>query len=339
MAGIDYKGWLDNGSGTSSGITKALPFSNESSPWWNPGESEWLFGGGATKGMNTAPQTGDYQRGYLQQMTGREAPQMNTGASDQARGQQQQLAQMLFAQANGQKQGAGELAVQRQVNNAQANNTSAAQMSRGANTAMAMRNAARTNADIGVNGAGQAGIAQLQDQQMATNQLGGLLGATRGQDIQVAGANQAGQMQQQQIQLAALAQMLGVDQAALTQDLEKRKIDATDKGTFGSLLQAGGSLMAACDENLKTEVEYAGDEIDSMLREIVPCSYSYEDSEKYGEGRRVGVMAQDLQNTAAGASIIMEVDDHLEIDCAKAVPLLLATVARLEKRIRMLEGK
>lgn len=196
----------------------------------------------------SAPQTADYQRNYLQGMLGRGAPQMSTADSGQARGQQQQLAQMLFQQANGQRQGAGELAVQRQANNAMANTTSAAQMSRGANAAMAMRNAARTNADIGVNAAGQAGIAQLQDQQSAQNQLGSLLNATRGQDIQIAGANQQGQMSQQQMQLSALAQMLGVDQAALGQGNTQAALALAAQqrrdAQLAGMMQAGGQAAA-----------------------------------------------------------------------------------------------
>jgi hypothetical protein len=232
MPGLDISGAVSTG-GSGSSLNSG-------------GLGNWLFGGGATKSMPTGPRTGDYQRGYLQNdFMNRDAPMLNAGQSDQSRGQQQQLAQMLFQQATGQRQGAGELAVQRQANNAMANTTSASQMARGANTAMAMRNAARTNADIGVNAAGQAGIAQLQDQQSAQNQLGGLLGGMRGQDIQTAGANQQAQMQQQQLQLAALAQMLGVDQAALQQDLAKRNIDLNDKGMLPSLLQIGGQIGAA----------------------------------------------------------------------------------------------
>lgn len=353
MAGIDYAGWLDNGSGTKSGVTKYMPFSNESQEWWMPGKSEFLFGGGATKDMPAGPASGAYQTGYLKNMLGNGAPQMNTGQSDQARGmgdqtrgQQQQLAQMLFQQANGQTQGAGELAVQRQANNAMANNTSAAQMARGANTAMAMRNAARTNADIGVNAAGQAGIAQLQDQQSAQNQLGGLLGATRGQDlqtrgqdIQTAGANQAAQMQQQQVQLAALAQMLGVDQAALQQDMEKRKIAATDKGMFPELLKAGGSLMAASDRDLKTGIYEAGREVDYILSNLKPYEYHYKDETRHGVGPRIGIMAQDLEGTALGAAIVEDTEDGKMIDLKKALSFALAAVARLDARVRELEGK
>jgi hypothetical protein len=210
------------------------------------GVKTWLMGGEATDGMNTKPQSADYQQGYLQNdFMKRSAPMMNTGQADQSRGQQGQLAQMLFQQANGQRQGAGELAVQRQAGNAMAQQTSTAQMARGANAALAARTAARNSASIGVNAAGQAGIAQLQDQQSAQNQLGGLLGNMRGQDIQTAGANQQSQLAQQQLQLGALAQMLGVDQAALQADLQKRQLEAGDKGMLGSILQIGGGIGAA----------------------------------------------------------------------------------------------
>ena len=213
----------------------------------SPGSSfgNWLFGGNATTAMATQPQTGDFQRGYLQQFTNRQAPMMNTGMSDQARGQQSRLADMLFANAAGTRPGAGELAVQRQVGNANAAQTAQASMARGADSALAMRNAARNQAEIGVNGAGQAAIAQMQDQQGAVGQLGGLLGMQRQQDIATAGANQQAQMQQQQLQLSALAQMLGVDQAALQQDLAKRQLQLQDKGSLGSILQLGGQIGAA----------------------------------------------------------------------------------------------
>lgn len=210
------------------------------------GVKNWLFGGKATKGMASGPQTGDYQRGYLQNdFMKRQAPTLDATQSNGTRAQQNMLADMLFRQAQGQTPGAGELAVNRQVNAANAAQTSQAMMARGADSAMAARNAARMKAEIGVNGAGQAGIAQMQDQQAAQNQLGGLLGTQRGQDIQTAGANQQAQLAQQQLQLGALAQMLGVDQAALQQDLAKRGLAAQDKGMLGSLLQIGGQIGAS----------------------------------------------------------------------------------------------
>lgn len=206
----------------------------------------WLLGGKATEGMASGPASGAYQQGYLQNdFMNRTAPQMNAGQSDQTRGQQGQLAGMLFQQAQGNRPGAGEMAVNRQVGSAMAQQTSAAQMARGANAALAARNAARSTADIGVNGAGMAAQAQMQDQTNAQNQLGGLLGGMRSQDIGVAQGNQQAQMQQQQLQLQALAQMLNVDVATLQQDLAKRQLAAGDKGMLPGLLQMGGSALAA----------------------------------------------------------------------------------------------
>ncbi len=214
---------------------------------WNWGKAKtWLTGGDATKGMADAPASADYQRGYLQNdFMNRQAPMLNAGQSDQTRGQQGQLAGMLMQQVQGNAPGAGELAVQRQAGNAMAQQTAAAQMARGAGSALAARNAARANADIGVNAAGQAGIAQLNDRTAAQGQLGGLLGSMRGQDIQTAGANQAAQMNQQQLQLSGLAQMLGVDQAQLQQELAKRQMKMQDTGHLGQLLQAAGTIGGA----------------------------------------------------------------------------------------------
>lgn len=304
------------------------------------GAGEWLFGGGATSGMAEGPQTAKYQRTYLDSMLNRQAPQMNAGQSDQSRAQQSQLAQMLMQQANGQKAGAGEMAVNRQVGQANAQQTAQASMARGANASLAMRNAARNQADIGVNGAGQAAIAQANDQTNARNQLGGLLGQTRQQDIGVAQGNQAAQMQQQQLQISALAQMLGVDEATLKEDLAKRQLGMQDKGSFGDIMQAGGGLMAMfCDENLKTDIIDASNEIDVMLFQIDPKRYRYRDEEKHGEGSRVGVMAQDLARSQAGKDAVFYHEGVLRIDVHKALGLALAAVARLDARVRELEGK
>lgn len=205
----------------------------------------WLFGGNATKGMADGPATADYQRNFLQNdFMNRQAPLMNAGQSDQTRAGQNQLAQMLFRTATGTQPGAGEMAVQRQIGAGMAQNTSAAQMARGANAALAARNAARANSDLAVNGAGQASIAQLNDRTAAQGQLANLLGTTRSQDIGVAQGNQQAQLQQEQLQLQGLAQLLGVDVATLQQDLAKRGLKAGDKGMFPTLLKTAGMIGA-----------------------------------------------------------------------------------------------
>lgn len=261
-----------------------------------------LVGGDATKGIDARPAQYDAATNQLGQIAagaqGRAAPtaqatqagrtqlgqafQLAPGQMDQSRGGLMGVANQLGAIAGGQQAGAGELAVNRQVGQATAAQTSAARMARGANAALAYRNAARNTADIGLAGAGQAAQAQMADQQAALGQLGGIYGGMYGQDANVAGQNaqlgqqamlQQGAMDQQTMltnaqagntvalanlqaqlaqtgmndaqQLAALGQMLGWDQATLMAQLEKAKIAAGDKGILPGLIGAGGTAAMA----------------------------------------------------------------------------------------------
>ncbi|MGN6107230.1 MAG: hypothetical protein ACTHU0_19135 [Kofleriaceae bacterium] len=250
------------------------------------GVKNWLFGGNATEGLNTRGENADFAQGFLRNQVsglgGREAPraqaaqlgsaaQLNGGPQDQVRQQQQQAVGHLQGIMSGQQAGAGELAVNRQVGQAGAAQQAAARMARGANAALAARNAARNTADIGLGGAQQASIAQMQDQANATGQLAGILGTMRGQDLDLAGQNaqlaqqrmlQQGQFNQQanlanqqaalaqtgmndQAQMGYLAQLLGMDQAQFAAELAKRGLAQQDKGVFPGLLQAGGQVGAA----------------------------------------------------------------------------------------------
>lgn len=246
----------------------------------------FLFGGDATEGMPTRPENADFMGNYIRTQLGgvqdRNAPmaqaaqlgpaaQLNPLDHLAARGQQQSLSDRLNSIASGTAKGAGEMAVDRQVGQAQAAQQAAAQMARGTNTALAMRNAARNTADIGLAGAGEAKMAAMNDQTQANQLLGGVLGQMRGQDIDVAGQNagfqqqrmlQQGGFQQQtnlanqqsqlaqtgmndQASLGYLAQLLGVDQATLQADLAARQMKMGDKGIFPTLLQVGGQIGAA----------------------------------------------------------------------------------------------
>lgn len=244
----------------------------------------WLFGGDAAAGVDGNLRNGDYMSGYIKNALGgtdRAAPQVRAtnaggaqrlqlGANGQIDPQMMSLASRLGGIATGQQKGAGELAVDRQVGQATAQQQAAARMARGANASLAARNAARNQVDLGVSGAGQAQQAALGDQSMANQQLGGLLGGMRGQNIDVANANaqlgqqmalanagfaqqsalanQGAQLQQtglnQQYQLGLLAQMLGIDTATLQAQLAKAQITTQDQGHLASLLQQGGQIAA-----------------------------------------------------------------------------------------------
>ena len=327
-----------------------------------------LFGGDATKGISTKPQNYDAATAQLGQIAGaaggRAAPQaigtqLAGGPQDQSRQGMMDLTNRLGTVASGQQAGAGELAVNRQIGMANAAQVSAARNARGANAALAARNAARNQADIGLAGAGQAATAQLQDQQAANAQLGQTYGQMRQGDLEYASQNaqlgqqaalenmraqlaQTGMNDQQQI--AALGQQLGWDQARINAELQRAAIKAGDKGMLPGLIQAGaqaGAAFAASDERLKSDIEDGGAEADELMSTLRPRSYRYTDGAKWGEGRRLGIMAQDLARSKMGSAALVTVDDkkHLGFDLGKAASAALASVARLDERLRKVEGR
>lgn len=254
------------------------------------GVSEYLFGGNATQGLNAAGANSQYANDFLRKQLddlygyGRDraapqaqsaqvgpAAQLDQTQANQARGQMQDLASRLTGIATGNAPGAGEMAVNRQAGQALANQDAMARMGRGPMAALAGRSAMRNAADIGTNAAGQAAIAQRQDQDSANSMLGNTLGTMRGQDLGAAGQNagfqqqrnltQAGfqqqtnmgnaQMQQQQMQLNDAArqnylnQLLGLDQQKFQNQMGINGLAMQDKGIFPGVLQAGGTVLGA----------------------------------------------------------------------------------------------
>lgn len=171
--------------------------------------------------------------------------------------------------ASGQQMGAGELAVNRQLGQGLAQQTAAARMARGANAAIAARNAMRNQADMTLQGAGLAGQSRLQDQQAANQQLGQLYGGLYGQDAQVAAqnaqlgqqtqlANQQAALQQQgmndALQMQALGQLLGWDQQTINAHLaaiQQQRANQEGPNVGASLLQGAGQLLPLVAQLLK----------------------------------------------------------------------------------------
>jgi hypothetical protein len=316
-------------------------------------------------------------RSGLAGVQGREAPQAGgtrvqgatiaTGPQDQMRQGQMDLLNRLGGIASGQQQGAGELAAQRQTGRAAGMQQGAARMARGgANAAIAGRQAMNNTAAIGLAGAGQAQQAALQDQTNANQLMGQVLGQGRGQDIglaqgqasldqqkfaQQAGLDQSTSLANMQAKLqmmgmndqaalAWMAQYLGMNDAEMRARLAQEGAAMGQKGIGPDLLIAGGQLAAkaASDRRLKKEISDADDEVDEMLDSLRPQAYSYRD-EKWGKGRRVGIMAQDLERSAAGKRIVEDTPEGKLLDVNKALSACLAGVARVNARLRSMEGR
>lgn len=105
-------------------------------------------------------------------------------------------------------------------------------------------------------------------------------------------------------------------------------------GLTGTLISSGAALLAS-DENLKKNVKPADIDLDEFLKTLTPYSFDYKDK-KHGS-KSVGVMAQDLEKSDAGSSIVEETEDGKMVDTKKAAMLALAGLARLNDKINKMD--
>jgi len=253
--------------------------------------------------------------------------------------QLQQLGQ-LQSIASGQQQGAGELAAQRQAQNALAAQQANARMVRGSGSGMAMLGAQRQSAGIGVNAAGQAQQAAMQDQMNAQNMLAQVGAQGRSGDLGVAGMQQQQMSINDQAQLAYLSQLTGMDANQLQAQMQAYQAAGQRQGILGGLIsagaQVGGAALMHSDKNLKKDIKDGGRDVDDALSKLSPKHYSYKDP-AHGEGARVGIMAQDLERSKLGRVVVFNAPAGKALDVNKALSLSLAANARLHERVSKLE--
>lgn len=101
---------------------------------------------------------------------------------------------------------------------------------------------------------------------------------------------------------------------------------------------AGGIGAMFSDARLKVNVELASEDLSECLANITPYSFEYGNQE-HGKGVTYGVMAQDLEKSKAGRTIVFDTKEGKKIDLTKAVSMLLANQALLLKRINELESR
>lgn len=298
-----------------------------------------------------APQSGNIQMGNVDYR--------NQAARSAQQGQQISQLQGI---ASGQQAGAGELAVNRQVQQALGAQQGAAMMQRGSAASTAGLGASRNMADIGIQGAGQAAQAQMADQGQAQQLLAQALGGARQQDIgvaqmqqnqifQQAGLDQATSLANAQARLqmmgmndqaaiAYLAQLTGMNAAEMQARLAQEGAVMGQQGLIGPLLQTAGTVgaaAAASDARLKRDIEDDREAVDELLDALAPYRFEYLDP-KHGAGEHHGIMAQDLEQSRIGQSLLVEIDGMKHVDLKRALMASLGALARLNERLSKLEA-
>jgi hypothetical protein len=107
----------------------------------------------------------------------------------------------------------------------------------------------------------------------------------------------------------------------------------------GGGLETVGSLFAMSDINAKENIEPAEGDLDEFLSNLKPSSWEYKDPEKYGEGRKYGVMAQDMEKSPVGKSFVSTDKDGVKrIDYGAAQGAMLAIIKDMNDRLKGVEG-
>lgn len=147
---------------------------------------------------------------------------------------------------------------------------------------------------------------------------------------------------------AGVAQGKAGQQASFGQNMQQNsQFNAgltSQNNQFGQQMQAqyaqmgakAGGAMAASDRRVKTGIEKAELDIEDFLNSLTGYRYKYKDpfSEFATPGTKVGIMAQDIENTLPGQSIVKETDKGKVIDTKEAVNPILASLGNINERLK-----
>lgn len=269
----------------------------------------------------------------------------------------------LLRQLQQQAAGRGPSIAEAQLKQAQDRNLAqqlaAAGRAQGGNAAALQRQLARQQAASGQDIAQQAMVARMQEAQQAQQQIGQMTA----QDQQLAGqlAQQYAQQgltfdvaqQQARAQLAQMKQneIDAFNRAQLQQQATQAGLASgiagaqaqQQAGTLGALGTLGAGLATAgvfSDKNVKKNIKPANMKKD-FLDHLSASSYEYKEPSKPGRGKGefASVMAQELEKSKVGRSMVMDTPEGKMVDYGKGFGAILAAQAELNKRLEAIEGK
>lgn len=105
-------------------------------------------------------------------------------------------------------------------------------------------------------------------------------------------------------------------------------------GGLGSIMGLVGMMS---DENLKENIEGAETDLNEFLDGLTAHKYNYKDPEKDGHGKFVSVMAQDLEKSALGRSMVIDTPRGKMVDYGRGFAAMLAANVMLHQKLKRLE--
>lgn len=238
----------------------------------------------------------------------------------------------LQKQSRGESPSLADAQLRQAGNRALAQQLAAAASQRGGNPAALQRALVMQQGQQSRDLAEQSSVAKLQERQAAQQQLGNL---TLGQQQQDLSTVLSPAQLAQQVQLSR-------EQAQLQKDLMLRQQQTQ---ILGSLLGGAASLGSAgitkSDEKSKKNIKSAKNDIKDFLDKLSSKSYNYKEPESPGaaSGKRVGILAQDLEKSGVGRTMVMDTPHGKMVDTTQGFGAILAAQAELNKRLNALEKK
>lgn len=123
-----------------------------------------------------------------------------------------------------------------------------------------------------------------------------------------------------------------INKVSASQDAKNAQSDANKKQLIGTGITAAAAAFS--DKNLKENVEEFNPS--EFLDNLTSYKYNYKNP-KHGEGKQVGVMAQDLETSAP--QMVEDTPEGKVVDYSKAGGPLFASMADIHERLKKLEGK
>lgn len=109
-------------------------------------------------------------------------------------------------------------------------------------------------------------------------------------------------------------------------------------GLFGNPVDQSGGMSVLSDEEMKKMAEEKKSTMMNFLDAINPYQFEYKDKE-HGSGKQYGVMAQDLEKSKVGQSMVRNMKEGKMIDSTATIGPTLASLGYIHERLKKLEGK
>lgn len=278
--------------------------------------------------------------------------------SRRAEEQNQALIRDLQRQAAGQGPSLAEAQLKSAQERTLAQQLAGAAAQRGGPQAAIQRTLARQQGESGRQLAQQAAEARIREQTAARQQLGNQIQAEQqladqltlqftqlGFNIEEARSRARMELEQlrSRERLARAGAIVGAGNAASAGQAQRSS--ALTGGLLGAAGSIGASVLspaaAISDKDAKKNIKKNDDKMKDFLNKLQAVSFDFKDPSEDGatEGKRFGILAQDLEKSEVGKSIVMDGADRKRLDIAQGFGTVLAAQAYLNKRLKELEDK